>query len=165
MKQHPKSRNCIAVCAAMAVGSDLRELHRTIGKKDEYSDLDIYQYLMAHGYYPGALFQVEHDKVKKNSSFKIKVSPEDGPALVYVKSERSKHDLHAIYWDGEKIYDPNPFVKHGRPLSDYSIEDWVPIRKAQRNGCVNSEEYEVISTHKKKKKKKGRKKGVRRCSD
>jgi hypothetical protein len=117
---------------------------------------------MAHGYYPGALFQVAHDKVKKNSSFKVKVSPEDGPALVYVKSERTKNDLHAIYWDGEKIYDPNPFVKHGRPLSEYKIEDWVPIRKAQKNGCVNSLEYDIITPPKKKKKKKKKKRNNRR---
>ena len=159
MKQHPKSRNCIAVCAAMAVGSDLRELEKTIGKQNEYSDSDIYLYLLLHGYYPGVLVEVKHDKVKTNSSFKVKVSPQDGPALVYVKSERSKHDLHAIYWDGEKVYDPNPFTKHGRSLTSYKIEDWVPIRKIQRNGCIDSCEYDSIPpVAKKKKKKKGRKK-------
>jgi len=161
MKQHPKSRNCIAICAAMAVGSDLSELHKTIGKKEEYSDSDIYLYLLLHGYYAGVLFEVKHNKVKTNSSFKVKVSPEDGPALVYVASERSKHDLHAIYWDGEKIYDPNPFVKHGRALNEYKIEDWVPVRKIQRNGCISSCEYNSIAPISKKKKKKKLKKNRR----
>jgi len=151
MKQHPKSRDCIAICAAMAVGSDLKELHKTIGKQEEYSDSDIYMYFLYHGYYAGAIFEVKHDVVKTNSSFKVKVSPQDGPALVYVKSERTKHDLHAIYWDGEQVYDPNPFTKHGRALSSYKITDWVPIKKSQRNGCINS--YEAITPRKKKKKK------------
>ena len=159
MKMDPKDRNCIALCAAMAVGSDLRELEKTIGKQKEYSDSDIYLYLLLHGYYAGVVFEVKHNKVKTNSSFKVKVSPEDGPAFVYVKSERSKHDLHAIYWDGEKLYDPNPFVKHGRSLSEYKIEDWVPIRKTQRNGCVDAREYNSIPPISKKKKKKKKKKG------
>jgi len=158
MKMHPKSRDCIAVCAAMAVGSDLKELHKTIGKKNEYADSDIYLYLLLHGYFAGALFKVNHDTVKTNSSFKVKVSPQDGPALVYVKSERCKNDLHAIYWDGEKLYDPNPYVKHGRALSEYKIEDWIPIRKTQRNGCISSDLYDSIAPVTKKKKK-GRKKG------
>ncbi len=46
-----------------------------------------------------------------------------------MKSERIPDTTHAIYWDSEKIYDPDPLVKIFKPLSDYDILAWIPIIK------------------------------------
>ena len=104
-----------------------------------------------------ALYPMSELSDSSNAEISIKISPEDGPALVNVESERHKDGLHAIYWDGESVYDPNPYTKDGRPLSSYKINCWVPIRKAQRNRCISAELYNSIQPSKKKKNKKIRK--------
>ena len=59
---------------------------------------------------------------------RIQFSVEDYPAYVVVKSKRFKQTMHAVYWDGEKILDPNPEIKkNGLPIEQYEIISWFPI--------------------------------------
>ena len=51
----------------------------------------------------------------------------DSPAMLTVRSEKYESGLHAVFWDGSSVRDPNPDVEDHRPLSDYHILDIIPI--------------------------------------
>lgn len=36
---------------------------------------------------------------------------------------------HALYWDGNQIYDPDPDSKNGKNPNEYKVQLWVPIYK------------------------------------
>ena len=129
MKQKPGSHNCVAVAAAMAVGSTPEEFEYFIGTPPPYNDYDAYKFLLSKGYVVGIGVNVKEVPIEYDTVtlyFKIELFP----AFVIVQSETYKEKLHFLYWDGKKIHDPNPNVKDGRSISEYDIHLWYPINKA-----------------------------------
>jgi len=128
MKQKPGSHNCVAVVAAMATDSTPEEFEEFIGSSPPYGDYDFYRFLLSKEYVVGVGVDIKENPIQDgtiNLWFEITAYP----ALVVVKSETYKEKEHVIYWDGNRIYDPNPNVEDGRPLSDYEIHLWFPINK------------------------------------
>lgn len=124
IKQKPDSSDCVAATAAMVAGTNIGAFHRKLGISNGYYDDQFFGYLRHYSFFPG---------LKIDKKFTIGRLRESGimkyPALITVKSEEEKGELHAVYWSGKKAYDPSPKVKNGRSLESYKILYWCPIYK------------------------------------
>jgi len=124
--------SCVACVAAMATGTTVEEFRKFIGDKDPpYSDSDCYKFMLTHGYAVGIGFENEdHATIWPFDKLVIEFEAKKFPAYLVVESMRFKGADHAIYWDGEKVHDPNPDLKeNGLPLQFYRIKSWFPIVK------------------------------------
>lgn len=98
--------------------------------KPPYYDLHFYKYLLRHKYLVGIGFQNDGKKLNKDDDMRIELPIKSLPAYVVVKSQRYENITHAVYWDGEKILDPNPEIEgDGLPLNQYEVISWFPIVK------------------------------------
>lgn len=129
MKQETMS-DCVAAVAAMATGTTLEQVKAEIAECPEggYSDLDFIAYCARHGVIAGGIAYAPDDELiadaVRDGYLKIYIHQ---PAYAGCKSERLNGKDHALYWDGQKIWDPNPNSPDGRPLSDYRITFWWPL--------------------------------------
>ena len=131
IKQKGKTE-CVACVACMATNTRLVDFERFFFTKGPpFSDSDFYRYLLAHGLAVGIGFEnKDGQKFSPEDKIRIEFSLKDFPAYVVVKSMRFKGMTHVVYWDGEKILDPNPNIKEdGLPLEKYEIISWFPIVK------------------------------------
>lgn len=130
MKQIKGSKNCVAIVACIATGSTVDEFESICGKHPDggYSDQDINKFLVHKGYFMGVGFSELKGKITdKTTHISLEINIKDFPAYVVVKSKTYKEKTHAIFWDGEKIFDPSPVIKNGMPLESYEIFSWFPI--------------------------------------
>jgi len=138
VKQGPDSTDCLAVVAAMITKKPLSDF-KSQYKPDStgcYSEKQLCDYLLHNGWgrVMGVGFHPENYKIAgKNPKMLAEIKIKGQPAYVVVKSERLKEGLHAIYWDGKCVYDPNPLTKDGRKLSTYKILSWFPIQKLEQS--------------------------------
>ena len=139
--------SCMACVACMATNTgpeDFRRYFHFFCKGPPYSDLDLYRYLLSQGYAFGIGFRNDRGyKFRPKNKLRIEFNLKDFPAYVIVKSQRFKGVTHAVYWDGEKILDPNPTIEgDGLPLEKYEILSWFPIVQFWVNGkiCLKSKE-------------------------
>ena len=155
LKQNTGDDNCIAAVAGMVTGTTMREFiqfHKS--ERAPYSIRQFCEYLLKKGFtcslgIDGEQFYDEIDvadteSVKKPEIIKnprelnptteveLKFRLGDYPALFIVKAETGKETIHAIYWDGKEIWDPNPGSANGRPLTDYDILFYYPIIKEEK---------------------------------
>jgi len=116
--------DCVPAVAAMATGTTLAEATGEMREHPDggYDDLELLLYCARRGFLAGALQWDVDDR-----GGEAMLLPLNHPAYVVVKSERLEGKLHAIYWDGKQVWDPNPDAKDGRPLSEYDKEIWWPI--------------------------------------
>lgn len=130
MKQCPGSADCVAVVAAMATGTSIQEFRDFVGRSDgPYSDMELAKYLMSKDLYLGIFFdnkETEHTLLKTNC-LSIEFVPLGRKAYITTKSERYPDLTHALYWDGEQVWDPNHLTSDGRCLSTYNIQEVWPI--------------------------------------
>ncbi len=147
MKQGKGKDNvdCIACVCCMITNKSLKyfkEWHtKNINKErpEGYTDYDIYYYLVVHGYILGIGVQPRNNHIdSENDILTAEIKPFGLPAYLAVKSERCYWAGHAIYWNGRQVFDPNPEVLDGRPLSDYKIKVWTPVIK-----MIEKDEYDV----------------------
>ena len=127
MKQEYGSKNCIAVTAALAFDSTVREFEIWSGTKAPYSIAEFIRFGLSKGYLTG-FYCFQNPKIyfgKIVETFDVSKMA----ALVVVKSEYDNEETHACYWDGKKLFDPNPESANGRPLKEYDIQEWYPIFK------------------------------------
>ena len=124
-------KSCVACTACMITNTKLQDFYDFMkGKEPPYNDKDVYRYLLKYGYAMGIGFKNEKHRLKKKDSIAIKFKLKDFPAYVVVKSQRFLANTHAVYWDGERILDPNPDIgKDGLELGEYEILEWWPIQK------------------------------------
>lgn len=146
MKQNSGDRKCIAVCAAMAFDSTIKEFEDFINEGAPYSELDFARFALMKNKICGMGINeqyfhqfihvddsegeeiIETQKpIDGNTIITIKFQIKDYPALIIVKSENDETLEHAVYWDGSQIWDPNPNVRNGRPFSEYQILRIYPI--------------------------------------
>jgi len=69
----------------------------------------------------------EYITLEPSDEIDIKWSVGGHPALLVVQSERFEEKLHAVFWDGEKVFDPSPLVKTWREISSYKIMEFWPL--------------------------------------
>lgn len=132
IKQVAGSKNCYSVAAAMALKLSVKEVEEELLPAiAPYSTSQISSLMIKHGLYLGAFFTVPggiitDEKVK----YTIDVDLKELEAFIIVESEtQNTGQTHAIYWDGEKTYDPNPLVDYNRSLLSYKISQIIPICK------------------------------------
>ena len=149
-KQNSGSLNCIEIVANMITDANPAEFQLITKAEPPYSDYQLAYFLFLKGFQltvgvPGESIQpmidVSDSKDVKEyipsgepltgeSEITIKFKIKDFPAYVVVESQGDdKNSEHAIYFDGEKIHDPNPFVGSDRTLNDYHIIRYFPIIK------------------------------------
>jgi len=129
MKQKKNSSYCVACVAAMATNTTVAEFREFLNKKKgPYNDFDFYKYLVSKHYAVGVGFTKNGIDLKDKTA-KCIINLSDYPAYVIVESQTKEKKLHAIYWDGKKVHDPNPAVKDGCELESYEIVNWFPITK------------------------------------
>lgn len=132
-KQTDRS-SCVTCVAAMATRTHpdlfvkfVQALHPDQEIKPPYSDIDLQKYLLEFGMIigigAGTVSRDNEGTLVGEASFDVK----DYPAYVSVKSERDDKYEHALYWDGSKLWDPNPLSQNGRDPLSYSIVGWWPI--------------------------------------
>lgn len=143
------SNMCVAVTAAMAFDSTPEKFMLFTDGVPPYSDLDFVRYALKEGYICG--FGIPRDAfVKKidvgdsgdkfdtlevqreltpESVIEIKFKLKDYPAYIVVEGANGSEMEHAIYWDGNQVFDPDPMIENGRPLSEYKILRYFPIMK------------------------------------
>jgi len=126
---------CMACVAAMATGTTPQDFVGFL--KTEYPDReisppynDVYfqRYLlefdMIVGVGLGLIGRDPEGEVHGAAFYPLKGQP----ALVSVKNENHAYE-HALYWDGNQIWDPDPDTDDGFNPLFYRISGWWPIIK------------------------------------
>lgn len=132
MKQE-NNRDCVAAVAAMATETTLAQFKFEVDEHSDggYSDIDFIAYCARHGVLVGGMaYGPDDDLITEavaQGYLKIMI---DQPEYVGCQSERFPGKEHALYWDGKKVWDPNPDVLDGRPLPEYKINFWWPLLKS-----------------------------------
>ena len=141
--------SCVACVAAMATNTSVSEFRKFFGTKPPpHNDLDFYKYLLSRGYAVGVGYAHKETSVfmNRDTGLKVHFRLHDYPAYVVVKSQRFKAKTHVLYWDGEKIFDPNPEIKEdGLSVNEYDILSWFPIINFKADGerdIPDSREFE-----------------------
>lgn len=130
LKQEIGSKNCVAVVAAMAFSSTVLEFEQFAKRSEEgsFKDSDLIKFGISKGYYVGAGFDFPFANGVNNKIVAVH-DINNSPAYLIVESESNPDKTHALYWDGQKIFDPNPLVNDGRPIKEYNVLGWYPIHK------------------------------------
>jgi hypothetical protein len=140
IKQMLGDKKCLGCVAAMAADTNLKEfedflmeanlIYPIISISPPWTSLELNAYLLKFGLKIGQTFNLRNKNFSldaDNEIIQCCLTIRNQPAAVTVKSENYPNTLHSIFWDGYQIYDPNPKVDNGRPLSDYRIREWEPI--------------------------------------
>jgi hypothetical protein len=134
MKQEIGSKNCLAIVGCMITNTQVADFEKICGKcpDDGYHPLDLYKFLIRYDIVLGVGYNIENVKIGDNTDIiETEFNIRSMPAFVSVASDNYAGKKHAIYWDGKQIFDPNPLVEDGLPLSYYKIDTWFPIDKKQ----------------------------------
>ena len=129
LKQEKGDSNCTGVTAAMAFNCSIPEVKEFMGHEPPYSTIEFVQFAMSKGYSVGiGAGDKEGLKLENDTdNLVIEIPVKGQPAFVVVNSFYFPGKTHAIYWDGDKVYDPCPCVKDHLPLSSYEVRMFMPI--------------------------------------
>ena len=135
MKQQD-NKSCTAIVGAMAANKSPRyvfiwmRLHRCDGPP--FSIVDLNYFLASHKILLGIGANIFNVDIEEDYTIKIEFEVKRFAAVIEVESERFENTEHLIFWNGRQVFDPNPFVEDGRPLTDYNIINWWPIQYEQK---------------------------------
>lgn len=125
LKQKKGSVNCYAVVVAMLLELSIEEVEtKLLPNVAPFSDIEIYKLLLNYGYVlgGGGIMLDPNIKYSDNYFFGYSFRLQNQKAFIIVKSQTlPEPNTHVIFWDGEKIFDPNPDVIDGVLLEDYNI--------------------------------------------
>lgn len=113
MKQKPKSQDCMLVVAAMATNQDIETIRSAVGqKKGPYTIEQIISVLQKFG-----------KQVIEISSYDL-----ENQAIVIVEDYHTPDMPHAIWWDGEQVWDPDPEREDNLPIFNaYVWLQWLTV--------------------------------------
>ena len=153
MKQITGSKNCVAIVACMATGCKPYDVDVFLNKntsEEGITDLEFYKFMMHKGYVIGigieGLWSEGLNIPNGKAILSLKYRVNKHPAYLIVQSETNPEYAHAIYWDGDKIWDPNPSAKDGRDIGEYEIFRFFPIIRAVDKTPENNEEQFIIES-------------------
>lgn len=139
VKQRKGSAVCVACVAAMATDTSVEEFKKFIRRKrGPFTDYHLYYYLLNKGYIVGVGLNFEEEDpadFHANSTLQLEFNIRQFSAYVIVPSETRPGKVHAVYWDGRYIRDPNPKKKDKESVADYRILQWFPITNMNDNGA------------------------------
>lgn len=136
--------SCLACCAAMSVGKDLKDVYKFLGhdgsgidqeslhpeKRQSFNWIEIARYLAHNGYLLGSWALLNGCNLTGIDEIHFTLKIKECQAILQVPSERLGGEcMHAIYWDGFKIYDPSPGAKENPELADYKVFQFIPVIK------------------------------------
>lgn len=128
LKQNSGDNNCLAVVSAMAFDCRISEFKEIIKDNPPYCEMDFVKFAALK---EAVTFPIPKEIIPniltKASVISIPIQILKHPAMIVVEGESGL--LHSIYYDGEKIHDPNPMAANNKPLSNYKIIKWYPIIK------------------------------------
>ena len=133
MKQMLDEKRCVSCVAAMATGTTIEEFENFIGSDPPYSDADLCKYLLHKNYVLGGqgFTNLQEVTLDEDTLLRTEWQMRNIPCYLVVESETQTEAPHAIYWDGEKVWDPNPRTQDGRILRSYKILIVFRITKIQ----------------------------------
>ncbi|MHA2377492.1 MAG: hypothetical protein ACXAB9_15160 [Candidatus Thorarchaeota archaeon] len=93
-----------------------------------FSDEDAFLFLAHHGIYLAFSAKLLNgSRITGRETLEIELDMQGRAAYVVVESERYAGRTHAIFWDGYRVYDPNPDTEDGRLLESYNVERFYPM--------------------------------------
>lgn len=133
------SSDCAVAVCAMIVGCTMAEAHEWAGTEpgSPWHDVVAAAFLLRHGVFLGLGFGMEDFlRVEPTDTFVQEFVLEGKACYMGVRSKRDPEGLHAVYWDGYVVWDPNPSAPDAAPLSDYEVSDFFPLLRAPRETAV-----------------------------
>lgn len=132
----PTEFSCAAAVLAMATGEDIERVFDFLGHRCERRGMrwfEVVYFLGQRGFHLGAYARSIDTRPSPLVRFtwpSIRFAwPRSVPAYVVVES-KSGTGHHAVYWDGQRIFDPEPININKRP-DQYRIKEWWPIIKVE----------------------------------
>lgn len=135
--QMPGDKKCVAAVGAMITEQSIDDFVHIVGNsRHGYSMGDLQYYLLHRKYMLGIPMEVFN--IMK---FESDIVLHQGYALnkheccmlvdgVEDKNGKKEYDMgHLVYWDSEKIYDPDTKVEFGLPVKNYDVNFVIPINK------------------------------------
>lgn len=129
------SSDCATAVCAMIVGCTLLEAHEWAGSEpgSPWHDVVAAAFLLRHGVFMGLGFGMqEFLRIEATDSFVQEFCLDQKACYMGVRSRREPDGLHAVYWDGYVVWDPNPSMPDAVPLSEYEVSDFYPLLRAPR---------------------------------
>jgi len=131
VKQPLGSRLCgVAVCA-MIVGRGMRYVLNRIGTvkhqdgKPYSRTRHVLEFLGGHGVVCGMIVDVS-SRISADMPLQFDASLRDRPSILSVRSESFGGCYHYVFWDGQRLHDPNPQMNDLQP-QDYDIIEIIPL--------------------------------------
>jgi hypothetical protein len=106
---------CLGAVACMIVGKDFDDIVEFFGHDGSESGFnwsEFYRYLLHHNKSVGLNLDftsgkgyIDGQSIRENDSITV-IAPVKSPSLMIAKSWFTDKYNHALYWDGENLYDP-----------------------------------------------------------
>lgn len=133
--KQPDQWSCVVSCIQMATLQPRNDILKAIGRTDKRnykSGIDLYRfvpYLYNIGIIigPGEIALDRPLKEEFIDEIGITVLLNNCIGMFSVESERYKDKLHAVFWDGEYIRDPNPNRGELADMDEYIIHYYAPF--------------------------------------
>ncbi|MCP4650292.1 MAG: hypothetical protein GY853_09485 [PVC group bacterium] len=124
MKQNPGDNKCVAYVAAKITGVAVNEFESFANTDPPYTDGQLFKFLAMNNFVP-MLCIPGGKRINGDDIFELEIKLENMKAVLI--TENKQGGSHLIYWDGEKVYDPDPMRGENTSLSSYRILRWTPI--------------------------------------
>ncbi len=125
-----KDDSCLACVLAMIVGESEQYVLDWFQYIDTpYNDEDAFIFLAHHGFYLALYCKLLKGDISLNI-VNVKMDLSNHAVYFIVESERFKDKTHAIYWDGNKLYDPNKDTKKTK-IQEYDVIGFYPIMRTE----------------------------------
>lgn len=133
---------CLAKVATKVTNKDLSDFIDKVGDSSNgYDMLDVQWYFMFYRIFLGIAGNLEYlEKLNEEDLIHIGFSLRGTEAIISV-TEDKKLDIiydieHALYWDGENLYDPN-FHNICRKLNEYKLSTIATISRSDKKSVYN----------------------------
>lgn len=129
--QNLGSADCVVCVCAMIAGIPKMEAHKWAGTKEDepWHDAFAAAFLLSRGIFMGmGVGLPDPIQIEKDWIWSSDIVLEDTPCYMAVKSKNPDADYdHAVFWDGQMVWDPHPQMESPLPLSEYLVSDFWPL--------------------------------------
>jgi len=133
IKQPNGSRLCGVAVAAMAVGKGLRYVLNRINTVSWPDGLqyartcDVLEFLGSHGIFCGLICEPQR-RLRSGDGMLFEMTLDSRPCIFTVPSETFEGRFHYVFWDGQRVRDPNPTKPETTRIEDYDVvSEIIPL--------------------------------------
>jgi hypothetical protein len=126
------SSDCVVATCAMITSTTLEEAHAWAGTSlgEPWHDCVAAAYLLKNGIWMGYGIGLDEPmKVEADWNFSNDGKLLGQPAYMAVRSKSDPEGSHAVFWDGNVVWDPHPWAGDAEPLDNYEVSDFWPLFK------------------------------------